>query len=254
MKYKYIYKTSEGVRTEGMIDAPSRDDVFSTLRKQGVRPIKVLAADGSLDNGAVNGVRRRVVLCLVLGALCLGGVVAIMVGRGSMTPPSGEDDKLFSDTNRRQILGDAVIIEKGIHDGWAEVFPHEGERFLASFAIPGVPAGLRNTTEEEIKAALGRACRPATADSIETRQIIAIVEGMKNELRAYLANGGTIKEYGQCLVARQEQEIGYYNRAKAEIDAAKKAKMPTAELEKLWETRNAELRNIGVKLVAWPED
>jgi len=44
MKYTYIYKTSDGVRHEAAMDAPSREVVFETLRKQGIKAIKVIAA------------------------------------------------------------------------------------------------------------------------------------------------------------------------------------------------------------------
>ena len=37
MKYTYIYKTSDGIRREGAMDAPSRDEVFMALRKEGIR-------------------------------------------------------------------------------------------------------------------------------------------------------------------------------------------------------------------------
>ena len=60
----------------------------------------------------------------------------------------------MDDTTRRQIIGDTAIIEKGIRTGWTDVFELDGERFLASFAIPGVPAGQRSTTVEEIQKAL----------------------------------------------------------------------------------------------------
>ena len=80
-----------------------------------------------------------------------------------------------------------------------------------------------------------------------------MVEGMKDELRRYLAAGGTIAGYGKRLVQRQEEEIAYYNRAKAEIEAAQKAKMPAAQLNDLWEKRNESLRQMGVKLVPMPE-
>ena len=314
MKYKYIYKTSDGVRREGKIDAPNRDQVFKQLNAQGIRPIKVLAGDGSLDNGAVNGVRKRVVAAISVTAALVVGVVAFMVGRdapiaprdgagglsGRVTLPTADVEFLTS-TERRQIVGDVAIIEKGIATGWEDVFPHEGERFLASFAIPGVPAGLRNTTEDEVRAALARsqeeslipdggrgATRPTTPDggqgsdrptetpqqpvgsgvpsrpdspsrlaglSLEGKQISAIVEGMKNELRAFIADGKhTIVEYGQRLVERQEQELTYYNRTKTEIEAAAKSNMPRKELLDLWEQRNAQLRQIGVKLVRMPEE
>ena len=55
------------------------------------------------------------------------------------------------------------------------------------------------------------------------------------------------------LVQRQEEEIAYYNRAKAEIEAAQKTKMPAAQLNDLWEKRNESLRQMGVKLVPMPE-
>ena len=114
-------------------------------------------------------------------------------------------------------------------------------------------AGQRNTTEAEISAALSRKVEAKPEDGIEARQIKAMVEGMKQELRQFLADNGTIVEYGQELVKRQEEEIAYYSRAKAEIEKARKSKMPTAQLNGLWERRNESLRRMGVKLVPMPE-
>ena len=183
----------------------------------------------------------------VLVVVC-GVLVAII--HSTPTPPTYTS---FDDGTRRQVIGDTAVIEKGIRTGWAEVFPEEGERFLASFAIPGVPAGLRNTKVEEIEAALSRRIEQTAADGIEARQIKAMVEGMKGELRQFLADGGTIVEYGEELVKRQEEELGYYTRAKAEIESAKKSGMSEAQVTELWEKRNAALRRMGVKLVPLPE-
>ena len=47
MKYTYAYKTSDGVRHEASMDAPSREAVFESLRAQGIKAIKLVAADGS---------------------------------------------------------------------------------------------------------------------------------------------------------------------------------------------------------------
>ena len=129
----------------------------------------------------------------------------------------------------------------------------KGERFLASFAIPGVPAGQRNTTEAEVGAALSRKVEAKPDDGIEARQMKAMVEGMKDELRRFVSAGGAIAAYGRKLVRRQEEEISYYNRAKAEIEKARKSKMPAAQLNDLWEKRNESLRQMGVKLVPMPE-
>ena len=64
---------------------------------------------------------------------------------------------------------------------------------------------------------------------------------------------GTIAGYGRRLVRRQEEEIAYYNRAKAEIENAQKSKMSAAQLNDLLEKRNESLRQMGVKLVPMPE-
>ena len=73
MKYTYAYKTSDGTRHEASIDAPSREVVFETLRKQGIKAIKVVAADGSKANGEIRGIRKRVLAASVIGAALLLG-------------------------------------------------------------------------------------------------------------------------------------------------------------------------------------
>ena len=161
--------------------------------------------------------------------------------------------ELLTGTTRRQLIGDAFIIEKGIRTAWSDVFTHEGERFLASFAIPGVPAAQRTSTEAELRAALKRKILPSASDSLEAQQIKAMVEGMKDELRRFMAAGGTIAAYGRRLVQRQDEELRYYNMVKNELDAAAEAQMSGAELEKLWIRRNEELRQMGIRLVPMPE-
>ena len=239
------------------MDAESREAVFAALRQQGIKAIKVVAADGSKANGEIRGIRKRVLAAAIV-VVCVVTAILTVVIRSTPTPSTYTS---FDARTRRQIISDTAIIEKGIRTGWADVFELEGERFLASFAIPGVPAGQRSTTVEEIQKALDAPWREVSdtprqllpSDSLEARQIRAMVEGMKDELRRYLAAGGTIAGYGKRLVQRQEEEIAYYNRAKAEIEAAQKAKMPAAQLNDLWEKRNESLRQMGVKLVAMPE-
>ena len=153
-----------------------------------------------------------------------------------------------SGQTRRQIIGDTAIIDKGIATGWSDVFPEEGDRFFASFAIPGVRAGQRNTTVEEIKAALDRDVEVSDSDGLEARQVKSMVAGMKAEARAYINAGGSIVDYGKRLTERQDAEIAIYERAKAEIDHARKT-MSQDDFIALWEGRNDQLRNLGIKLV-----
>lgn len=252
MRFTYEYRTSDNALHKGVIDAVDRDAVYSALRSQGIKPSRVEEAPGFLNKLFGKGKRWMaiVALSLALAAALVAYVKISRQPRSSFPVPSSLNP---SDTTRRQIIGDTAIIDKGIRTGWSDVFPDDGERFLASFAVPGVPAGLRNTSEAEIRAALDRQLPPSADDSLEARQIKAMVEGMKAELREYLADGGTIVQYGQAIVARQEQELGYYNRAKAELEAAAQGDMPDDDLEALWEQRNASLRRMGIRLVPMPE-
>ena len=249
MRYTYAYKTSDGVRHEAAMDAESRDAVFAALRKQGIKAIKVVAADGSKANGEIRGIRKRVLAASVIGA-CIATAILTVVIRSTPTPSTYAS---FDDTTRRQIIGDAAIIDKGLRTGWAQVFLAEGDRFLASFAVPGVPAGVGSTTEQEFAEALKRHIGIDEDDGIEARQIKSMVMGMKQEAERFIAQGGSIPQYCRLLVQRQNEEIGYYTRAKTEIENAQKSKMSAAQLNDLWEKRNESLRQMGVKLVPMPE-
>ena len=258
MKFTYAYKTSDGVRHEDSMNAQSREEVFAALRAKGIKAIKVVAADGSKANGATYGVRKRIVTAIaILAALAAGGL-SFWFGR-TRTPsaPSSAPD-FVTDMTRRQLIGDMGVIELGIKDGWSDVFTLEGDRFLAGFCIPGTEVAVRSVTEDALRKAL-ESDFPATLVaepsklSLEARQIVAIVTGMKREIRELVADGWTLREVGDALVSRQEKEIAYYNRAKTEIEMAKKANRSEDEVVELWKKRNEELRVMGVRLVPLPE-
>jgi hypothetical protein len=253
MKYTYAYKTSDGTRHEATMVAKSREEAFAQLRKQGIKAIKVVAADGSKANGEVRGVRKRAVAALVAFVALGVGVIAFLSGTRTGGNSAPSEPTFTTDQDRRQIIGDAAIIEKNIRNGWTDVFELEGERFLASFAIPGVKAGQRNTSEKEFALALETHGKINPDDSLETRQIKAMVEGLKNEARRYLAAGGTIIEYGKRLTERQDAEIAVYNRVKADIEKARKT-MSEAAFMSYWEKRNDELRNLGIKTVGLSDE
>lgn len=244
MRYSYAYQDKQGIRHEASIEAESRDAAFSLLRKQGIRPIKVVAADGSKENGAPNGVRKRVVIAIVAISVLVAIAATVMLLRIS-EPPMFESG-FQAEQTRRQIIGDAAIIEKGIRTGWNDVFETEGDRFFASFAIPGVKAGQRNTTARELESALTRKVEPSPNDGLEARQIMAMVEGMKAEARAYIAAGGNLVEYGKRLTERQDAEIAIYERAKADMERVKQNLTDAALMDYL-EEQNDKLRNLGIR-------
>ena len=253
MKYTYAYKTPDGIRHEATMNASSREEVFATLRKEGIKAIKVVATDGSKANGEVRGVRKRAVVALVAFVALGVGVIAFLSGTRTGGNSAPSEPTFTTDQDRRQIIGDTATIEKGILNGWSHVFELEGERFLASFAIPGVKAGQRNTSEQEFQSALLHKSKVNPSDTLEIRQIKAMVEGMKNEARRYIAAGGTIVEYGKRLTERQDAEIAIYNRVKADLDKARKS-MADKEFMSYWEKRNDELRNLGIKTIGLERD
>lgn len=246
MKFIYEYRTSDNRPCKGEISATNRDAAFAALKAQGIRPASVSEAPGFFNKLFGKGKRWIVIAVLAVALLALTAVMLAL-------RPEIEVGVSFEDTTRRQVIGDAAVIQKGILDGWSDVFPDEGERFLAGFAVPGVPVSVRSTTESEIKDALKRKIPVTKDDSLEARQIKSMVEGMKQELREFLADGGSIVGYGQCLVQRQEQEISYYNRAKAELNRLVEAKATKAEIRAFWEKSNDRLRRMGIKLLSFPE-
>ena len=251
MKFTYEYRTSDNVRHSGVISASDREAAFVALKAQGIKPSRLVEAPGFFNH--LFGKGKRWLAIGILAALCL--MLAVMVGRVVLNAPQPSSvEATFDSIARRQPIGDTAIIEKGIKDGWASVFPDEGHRFLASFAIPGTPPAVRATTEGKLREALRCPPPPSTStSSIEERQIRAMVEGLKEEVRQCFADGWTFNEIRRALMRRQEQEIGYYQMAKNEIERARQDGKPEIEVVSLWEKRNENLRKMGIKLVSLPE-
>ncbi len=246
MKFIYEFRTSTNDLKRGTICASDRDAAFQALKAQGIRPARLTDAPGFFNKLFGKGKRW-----IAIGVLALAAATFLLVHIDLRREVKGTVG-MFDSQMRRQVIGDVAIVEEGIRTGWKDVFPHEGERFLASFAIPGVPAGVRTSKEAEIKEALARKIEATSNDTIEARQIKAIVEGLKNELREFIKDGGTIRQYGRRLVQRQEEEIGYYRRAQNELDNAVQKKLNRPALEALVERHNNALRRIGVKPLLLP--
>lgn len=251
MKFLYEYRTPDNVKHSGTICAADKEAAYAALKRQGIKPCRFAEAPGVFNK--LFGKGKRWIAIGVLGVGCL------LLGVIALQPKDGEQsvshELMMDSTMRRQILGDSAVIEKGIATGWEDVFELPGERFLASFAIPGAAPAVATISEEELRKALDNSAQrtPHSVLTLEARQIRAMVEGMKDELRDYFADGGTFEKYMKRIVRRQNEEIGYYTRAKAEIEKAVAMKHSDAEVETLWETRNAQLRCMGIRLVPLPQ-
>ena len=275
MKYTYAYKTPDGVRHEDAMNASSREEVFEALRAKGIKAIKVVAADGSKANGEVRGVRKRVVAVLVALAAICAGIIAFISGERTTHNPRPSTLNSQQSSPRHQIYGDPAIMEGLERGDFGEVLPREGDRMLAVFAQPGRFMCAKGANPRRLDALApvrgGQgAARPASAAAIfdayakdelaperdiviapedprEVKELKQIVNGMREELRGYLANGnGTARSFWRRLNERTASEMQIYERTRRELEKETS--------HDVWEEKNASLRRLGLRTITNPND
>lgn len=240
MKFGYSYKTSDGIRHEDIFEAKSNDAVFAALREKGIRPIKVW----EIRSRYYVSHRTRVIILL---SLALAAALSYILLRAPQ-PTSGDSRT----APRHQIYGDPTIWEELERDDFAAVFPERGDRVLALYAIPGRAVPQAQTPQlpfRERVAALAavkdRDVEFADGEPAEAAELKRIVQGMKEELRWYVADGvGTVETYLQRLRERQDEEIRIYERTRKELE--------NCTDNALREERNAALRAMGIRTIPRP--
>lgn len=249
-KYTYAYKTSDGIRHEGVVEATSRECAFAELRRRGIRAIKVVAADGTKANGEVRGVRKRVVAAVAIVAALAAGVVAFFAGEIRNQPAGGE--RKPQAVPRHQIYGDPALMEELQENGFAGVFNEAIDRYLAYFAQPGVMPDERLLARlrTAVLAGGGEGREPnapldaSLESSREVLELRDIVSGMRVEMQEFLADGTSMAEYLNALSERQQEESAIYERVAAELEGERD--------ESVREQKNAALRALGLKTVPRP--
>ena len=260
LKYTYAYKTSDGTRHEESMDAESREAVFAALRQQGIKAIKVTAADGSKANGEIRGVRKRIVAAIAVVAAVIVGTAAFFLGESNNRTIEQSNNSLSAP--RHQIYGDPVIVEAFEHGRFDAALTNKADRMLAWFAQPGklmCPKGVDPRRMAAEFAAtycnmspnwreVSDTSRQLLADdSREVRELKQIVNGMREELREYLANGnGTVRSFWRRLVERTQQEMQIYERTRRELEKETD--------EAVWERKNEALRRLGLRTIPNPKD
>ena len=303
MKFTYTYRSSDGQRHSGEIEAESRDAAFGKIRAEmGVKPIKVVAAGGEegcdgaqpemkrRDAASPRGAARWVAGGVLIAALA-GGVWwwAARRGAGDATAPRGTDDaapqpesapyqvmtpqgpvtyRIADPLPRQTIPGNRQRIEEGRNT----IFTNAAERLLARFAEPGravdAPTGEK-PTEDEFTACLREPVRVASTDFTEVSDLKRIVAGLKREMRAYLAGGGTVEQYLAELAKRQKLEISYRENAEqklvAMLEVARQGAGKTASVQQqgaevalrktydYWLKANASLKSMGIYELPLPD-
>ncbi len=307
MRFKYYYKTSDNVRHEAEISAPSRDEAFAALRDRGIRPIKVVAADSPKDgnDGRAAGDRGRKIVAYALSVVFVlfaaGGGAWWLAARRDAAPyqvmtPNGLVTYTVAEPLPRQMIpGNRERIENGklrMENGengkrgtGNGVFKFAAEAHLAQYAEPGRPPQISRRSQssqmsQEARAAEFKEClkepiRIASTDFTEVIDLKRIVAGMKREMRAYLAGGGTVEQYLAELEKRQRLEISYRDNAerrlnemlsriengksRMENDAprphsqADRSPSPYQAAYEYWLKSNAQLRAMGIYELPLPD-
>ena len=239
------------------MNAASREEVFEALRARGIKAIKVVAADGSKANGEVRGVRKRVVAALVALAALVAGVVAYI--GGERTGAAAADPA--SSSPRHQIYGDPVLMEDFERGEFKDVLPREGDRMLAVFAQPGKLMCAKGANVRRLDAAqeaafaayakaeldAGRDIGISSDEPRESQELKRIVNGLRDEMRAYLANGnGTPRSYWRRLNERTLMEMQICERTRRELEKE-------TSLD-VWEQKNEALRRLGLRPIPNPNE
>jgi len=262
MRFTYAYKTSDGRRHEAAIDAESREAVFEALRRQGIRAIKVVAADGSKANGEKEEGRRKkekVWRGVRLASLVLLVPLVLVVLILYRKAPERQANSPALSSPRHQIYGDPAIMEGFERGDFSSVLDRPGDRMLAVFAQPGRlmcqggfnPKWLSVTQLEALSKYAKDELEPGhdlpvdVASPREVRELKQIVNGMRREMREYLANGnGTLRSYWRRLNERTCEEAQIYERTLRELE--------NETDQSIRAERNAALRAMGLRTVPRP--
>lgn len=229
MKYRYFYQTKTNENRDGWVTARNRAEAYATLRKQGIRPYRVVGDDPLRWQPWAIG---AVVVLLSLG------LAAALWFRVVVVQPQEE-------VRRCQLTGDSAVIAAGLASGWAEVFPLALDRHLAQYAQPGQDVARPDVTEEALAAFAADLEQPAPAadeaDGPEIRQLKAIVGLLRREMADRRAEGGSLRDYLEFLEWRQQDERAYQQQAYEQVRRA-----PDSLREKARINTNLRLREMGL--------
>ena len=146
------------------------------------------------------------------------------------------------------------MIAAAASKNWRIIFSNPADRLLALFAEPGVELSmmprLPATLKSDMDKALAGRARIEQNDLDEYKQMKCIVEGMKVELRTYLAAGGKLEGYIRRLQKRQREEVEFLAKARVELHRKVEA---GADVVDTWEEMNRMVREQGLPALPLPD-
>ena len=142
--------------------------------------------------------------------------------------------------------------------------PHAGDSpagAVALVATEGRDGSPSRPSLADFAACLHEPIRIASTDFTEVVDLKRIVTGMKREMRAYIAGGGTVEQYLAELEKRQRLEISYRDNAERRLnemlngqDARSRSRQPSLKAAyAYWLKANAQLQAMGIYPLALPD-
>lgn len=253
MKFIYQYRTKENAIRDGVILAADREGAFQALKTQGIRPSRLEEAPGILNKLFGKGKRWAAIAGLVFVASALAWALYQTRESAAALSDPYNDNGCARPIERRQIWGDDAVIQQAASKNWKVIFQNPADRLLSLFAQPGtnlkVFPRVPETIYEDFKTTLNAPIPISEGDLDEYKQMKGIVEGMKGELRRYLAAGGTIDGYLRRLVARQKQESDFLEKARVDLERQIEQ---GADAIAAWQAMNKLLREQGLPALSMP--
>ena len=151
---------------------------------------------------------------------------------------------------RVQLVGDRAVIDAGVYSGWTNVLSSALDRHLARYAQPGryvEPAELSEADRAAFAAELDAPVAYIGGEPPEHRMLKNILAKMREDMRAYIADGGDVAGYFDFLDERQSQEREFREKA---LDTVYRA--PESLRERAWLGVNARLKDMGIEPLSKP--
>lgn len=234
MKYQYFYQTKTNENRSGWINARDRENAYTLLRKQGIRPYRIVGDD------PVNW--RPWAIGALIAVLVVSLSIAVMLVLRA------KDDR--EPAARAQLYGDASVIAAGVYSEWSGFLSRPLDRFLAAYAQPGSNALAPLMTADEIASFpddLEKGMEYVDGEPMEVRQLKNIIAGLRVEMRERLSAGESVGQYMDFLEDRQQSEREFRDHAAESL-----TRVPESHLYDAWLGVNARLRERGIAPLPMP--
>ena len=218
-EWEYSWKSSDGVRHESVMEAASKDEVYTRLKADGIRAIHV--TQRVVVKGGIRSLRKRD-WTVIAAILVLTAIASCYFTRSVPTPPApAAKDPGKTVRKSAGVESDVVMVRRlrsiprrqmAERPVASNVFSHVSEVYLAAFAVPGDVRNLPRLTDEVSSDFFDAFDDEITVEASDPKPVAELkrsVIGLKQEAEAFLESGKSAAELSACLISRQRMEAAY---------------------------------------------